>query len=155
MELKKLIINDIKSKGQEVKVRNMLIKEIIFYSFIVKTFDYELPKIEEVYVKQKIEKYRIQLNEVIKILKDDIYSRRAVIQFDMKDKLPECIESLQFLIRNNNLYCFVNQRSLDVENKLYTDIEIAKEFCNEIEKQLNVKLSYIKFMVNSCHYYLK
>lgn len=60
-----------------------------------------------------------QLEYVIKTLANDTYSRKAVMTiYDKQDSKESndnpCTMNIQFLIRNNNLLCFVNMRSNDI-----------------------------------------
>jgi thymidylate synthase len=155
--LQEIILNDIDKHGRIVIVRGMKTKEILDYKFNVDTEDiqYKMIPSELIYVYEKLEKYDYQIFKVLEILKNDLNSRQAILLFDIHDKMPECVVSAHFLIRDKKLICLVTSRSLDVKTKLYTDILIVKKICERIEKELNVQLKYLSFQVNSCHYYTK
>ena len=155
--LQEKILDDINKHGRVVIARGMKTKEILDYKFNVETGDiqYKMIPSEMIYVYEKLEKYDYQIFKAIDILQNDINSRQSIVLFNNDDKMPECLVSAHFFIRNKKLICLVTSRSLDVQNKLYTDILIVKKICERIEKELNVRLSYMSFQVNNCHYYIK
>lgn len=155
MNLQKKLIKQIDYLGKIVKVRGMKTKEIICHTFIVDDYYYELNKIEKEYVRRKLITYKKQINKVLRILEIDTHSRQAVIQFNTNSSKPNCVLSIQFLIRGNQLIVLVTSRSLDVKNKLYTDIEIAKKIAISICDKFNITINCMVFNVASLHYYKK
>lgn len=141
--------------GTKVLVNKKITKELINYSFSTKNFNYLLDTGEIGYVHTKISTYTKQFKRILSILDKDIYSRQAVLSFDITHNKPNCVVLIQFLIRNNKLHTIVYSRSMDILNKLYTDIDIAKNFSNKICKRYEIELDKIIFHVGSLHYYLE
>lgn len=152
-DMKKDLVNTIEKYGRDVNVRGMMTREITCYNFLVTDVNFHLSAEEKEYVDNKIKKYSKEIKKCIKTLKEDRFSRRAVIEFSQKDNPPECFLNIHFLIREEELYTIVSQRSLDINKHLKTDVVIAKKFSDAICENLNVKLKHIKFNVNSAHIY--
>ena len=149
MKLQNELIHLLKKSGCDVIVNNKKTKELIDYSFNVYNFDYKLNFNELLYVRKKLKKYNKQILIAVKKLKNDKFSRQAVIQFNVYNNLPECLIQIQLLIRKDKLYVIVTSRSLDVKTKLFQDIEIARQIAN----MFGFQYEYIKFNVGSLHYY--
>jgi len=154
MKLQNRLIELLEKTGKVVVVRKKTTKELIDFTFLVTEFDYELTPSEKEYVRKKLKKYDKSFNRILLKLKKDVYSRQAVVRFNDEGRFPECFISIQFLIRNNELFTLVNSRSLDVKKKLIQDIEICKKFSEIIENKFKVNLKYIKFRVGSMHFYI-
>jgi len=155
MKLKTKLINYINKNGKIVIVRELKTKEVLNCSFKVKEFDYKLNEEQEKYVKDKLEEYEENIVYAIDSLINDLNSRQSFIQFKILQELPNCVVSIQFIIRNSKLYIIVTSRSLDVKTKLECDIEIAKRISNKICKKFGIELNEILFNVCSMHYYIK
>ena len=154
--LKRRLINDLREYGATTIVANRETKEMLNYSFSIDNNGIvPLTREDKDYVDNKIKEVRNYIDRCKKLLKDDINTRQAIVLFSQLEELPNCFISIQLLVRNKKLYCFCNSRSLDVENKLFTDIEVCRKICKEVCNELNVELEMIKFIVGSIHYYAK
>lgn len=154
MNLQAQLVNEIELYGQSQIVSGKNTKELINYSFSVHDFDYILTDEQRKYVSDKLSDYLDSIMLAINRLKNDINSRQAVIQFDANADMPNCLISIQLLIRNNKLFVIVYSRSLDVTNKLYVDIEIVKRISDMIEKEFSIKLYSMYFHTGSLHVYV-
>lgn len=152
MKLKNELIKELNRKGNIIRVNDKTTIELIDYSFIVQTFDYSVSEKDSKYIQEKFRKYKKNILLIDRIFKEDNNTRQGVIQFNFYDKSPECITQIQFIKRNEQLYTIVTSRSLDVENKLICDIEIARLLSKKINKE-NFPV-IIKFNVGSLHKYL-
>lgn len=102
-----------------------------------------------------------QVEEVIKLLKIDKDSRRAVINLNVpnqnmittKDEI--CTIALQFLIRDNKLDCTCIMRSNDIWYGLPYDCAFFMELQKYIAKRLNVKYGKYTHFAVSLHVYKK
>lgn len=148
------LLKALRTNGNKVVVNKKKTKELINVHFEVNKFDYQINISEIKYIQDKLLQYEQQLIHVIKLLKIDRNSRQAVIVFDQNTDKPNCVVSTQFIIRNNLLYCICNSRSMDIKNKMFTDIEIARLMCSDIlQRFTKVKLHSIFFKIGSAHYY--
>lgn len=135
------------------KIANTI--EILNTNFICTYYNGKLNSKQEKYLKDKINEWKDQIDLCIKRLKEDRNSRRAVIIGDIKQKYPDCIVAIHFLIRNERLYTIVFSRAMDVENKMIQDIKIVSEIVKIIARNLKVKKSgFINWTVGSLHYYV-
>jgi len=153
--IQKELYNFVKEKGRICVIRKQLTKEVCNYSFNVTDFNYKLNKSQYEYVRRKLLKYKKDINQCIKKLVDDNYSRQGVIAFDINSNKPNCVMSLQYLIRNNKIYCIATSRSLDIENKLLQDIEISRKIGEKIKEATGYDFYMTTFNVGSLHFYLK
>lgn len=82
-----------------------------------------------------------QFNYIVEILKQDEHSRKAVMTiYDKRDAFESkdnpCTLNLQFLIRDNKLYCITNMRS----NDLYFGFTYDIPFFTFVQEMLYIKL---------------
>ena len=102
-----------------------------------------------------------QLNYIIKELKKDKYSRRAVITlYDGKEhgkysKDTPCTLSIHFFFtpNSNDLHCTVNMRSNDVFYGLCNDFYCFAKLQELIAKKLKVKAGTYTHFANNIHVY--
>lgn len=100
-----------------------------------------------------------QIEQAIQILKNDKNSRRAVMNinrpnmFKCTTKDSPCTISIQYMIRNNKLHCFVNMRSNDVWLGLPYDIIFFTELQKYIAARLSVDAGFYYHNVASLHLY--
>jgi thymidylate synthase len=94
------------------------------------------------------------LNELIK----DSSSRRAIVcslqpELDsLRTHIP-CITQLQFLIRNNELNCFVYIRSNDMLSAWGSDAYALSQVHFYVAQKLKIKLGYLEIISISAHIY--
>lgn len=102
-----------------------------------------------------------QIENVVSVLSERPYSRRAVIQlFDAEDlarhyKDIPCTCSLQFLIRGNKLHLIVSMRSNDAYLGLPHDVFCFTMLQEYIATILGVELGVYRHFVGSLHLYTK
>lgn len=157
MKIKNRLLHMVKEHGKIVIVRGKKTKEMTGFTFTVRNSDLfnPLTTSEKRYVSIKLKDYAYEIDDVIKKLRKDKYSRQAVLAFAIDCKFPNCLVTLQFLIRNGKLNIFVFSRSLCIKTKLYCDIEIARKIGEIINEEFCTKTNYIRFLVGSLHIYIK
>ena len=102
-----------------------------------------------------------QLDNVVRLLKENQTSRKAVIQlFDSDDlafprKEVPCTCTLQFMIRDRKLHMFTSMRSNDAYFGLPHDIFCFTMLQEIIARTLSVELGTYKHFVGSLHLYEK
>lgn len=100
-----------------------------------------------------------QVEQVISILKENTFSRKAVIQlFDSTDLLGKhkdipCTCNLQFLIRNDKLHLITSMRSNDVWLGFPHDIFCFTMLQEIIARNLSIDIGSYKHFVGSLHLY--
>lgn len=100
-----------------------------------------------------------QIEQVIRILKNDKNSRRAVMNINRPNafkgttKDSPCTISVQYMIRNNKLHCFVNMRSNDVWFGLPYDIVFFTELQKYVAARLSVDAGFYYHNAASLHLY--
>lgn len=100
-----------------------------------------------------------QIKNIIKLLTERPWSRRAVIQlFDASDiveyhKDIPCTCTLQFIVRDSRLFMFTNMRSNDAFLGLPHDIFVFTMIQEIIARSLNCELGTYKHYVGSLHLY--
>lgn len=100
-----------------------------------------------------------QINKVIELLKKDKNSRRAVVNFNVpnvnvietKDEI--CTIALDFLIRDNKLYCTGMMRSNDIWFGMPYDVAFFTEIQKYIAHRVDVECGSYTHFVNSLHVY--
>lgn len=104
-------------------------------------------------------KLKANIPKVIDLLKNDNFSRRAVIElFDNNLKLLDskdipCTLTLHFMIRNYKLHLFVNMRSNDFYLGLPYDVFSFTAIQMLVAKRLNVEVGKYYHHIDSLHYY--
>lgn len=157
-KLKKDLLQELLLSGELIVTRSLETVEITGINFTIIPRSEKLNSEQEQYVTNKIREIDQDLLDCWIKLKRDSSSRQAVIQFTQKTntlELPNCIVSIQFLVRNNRLEILVFQRSLDIINKLKQDVEFVRRIGKILNKTLNIKKIRIKYFVGSVHYYCK
>lgn len=100
-----------------------------------------------------------QIDEIVRLLKKDKNSRRAVIHVhnigDSEIKYAPCIDSIHFLIRNDLLECHSFWRSENALTLLPTNIFEFTMLQELIATQLDVDVGRYVHTVSSLHYYLE
>jgi len=95
--------------------------------------------------------------KIIRILKTDKDSRRAVISLGNTASALQtdvsCINSIQFMIRNNKLNCIVYMRSNDIIWGLCYDLFFLTFLQEMLSYTLNVEIGTYTHIAASLHYY--
>ncbi len=100
-----------------------------------------------------------QLDAVLRILKDDCSTRRAVIQFYSCDDTAEqprdspCALSMHFLLRDNQLHASVVMRSQSALMVMPYDIFLFTMIHELVARELNVECGEYFHYANSLHIY--
>lgn len=100
-----------------------------------------------------------QIEQVIQILKNDKNSRRAVMNINRPDmfrcttKDSPCTISIQYMIRNSKLHCFVNMRSNDVWLGVPYDIVFFTELQKYVAALLSIDVGFYYHNAASLHLY--
>ncbi len=89
----------------------------------------------------------------IQILRRDSNSRRATIQLsDVNDgEEVECLNVVQFFIRDGYLHVIAFARSLDVGRKLFDDVVAVARVAARVVEALEVRPGSIRFYAGSAH----
>lgn len=102
-----------------------------------------------------------QILFVVKELKRNKYSRRAVIDVrdnsvDMFNEHPACLQHIQFLLRDNGLNMIVTMRSNDAFNACFMNMfAFILGIQKEVADKLNVEVGEYIHNVGSFHIYKK
>ena len=100
-----------------------------------------------------------QVEKVIELLTTDPLSRRAVVNINVPNesvietKDEPCTIALQFMIRNNKLYCTSIMRSNDVWRGFPYDIAFFASLQKYIAHRLNLRCGPLTHFVVSLHVY--
>jgi len=81
-----------------------------------------------------------------KILKNEDFTSRQLVLRCFNLHNTWCQISLQFIIRNKNLYCMMNLRSSDIK-KLEDDIKIAKLLSDIVYKEYSKKIELKRIII--------
>ena len=98
-------------------------------------------------------------DETLRLLSEDPATRRATIDLSSQTSLtatqPDvpCISTIQFLIREKRLHCFVTMRSCDVIYGLCYDVYLVTMLQEIMSVQLGVELGEYHHASSSMHYY--
>lgn len=102
-----------------------------------------------------------QIEQIIELLKKDPTSRRAVLNISdpsinrITTKDMQCTVCLQFLLRDNKLYCTTYMRSNDVWRGLPYDVIYFTFLQKYIASELGVRVGTYTHFVGSMHMYLR
>ena len=100
-----------------------------------------------------------QIDFVIKELKEDPNSRRAVILIrnyrDIGSPDPACLQHIQYTIRNNKLNCYVLFRSNDACKASFMNMFALIMLQKKIADELGIKVGTYTHRANSFHCYQK
>jgi thymidylate synthase len=154
MRLQNDLLAILRKHGKTEIVKGKKMKELYGQSFFVTSYDYILNKNKMDYVYNKITTYRYNILQVIKKLEKDKQTRQAMLMFNLNGNKPNCIVSIQFMIRKSELHVFVYSRSLDVKKRLLQDIEIVKRMSDIVSKYFVINTKSIRFFVGNMHYYV-
>lgn len=104
------------------------------------------------------QRYSKWLKFVIDELKRDPNSRRAVIsvrdnELDAGNDNPACLQSIQFLIRNNKLHMFVMFRSNDAVRASFMNMFALTELQKKVADILGIEIGTYTHYANSYHVY--
>ena len=118
-----------------------------------------LPKFDREFADMRLrvvrDKIHFSLNEAIKLLKEDPYTRRAyVLEPDYHPYNVPCVLLYQFLIRQDKLEMIVYMRSSDFINVLPLDIYVFQNIMNDVRKALKVEEGAIHIHIGSLHRYV-
>lgn len=102
-----------------------------------------------------------QLAKVIELLRKDPTSRRAVINLNVPNehvietKDEPCTVSIQFLLRDNKVYCTTYMRSNDIWFGFPYDVVFFTELQRIVAQELHANLGTYTHLVGSLHMYDK
>jgi len=108
------------------------------------------PSIED---EQERERFLNTLKQLCELFLDnDINSRRIAIQEKYCDnnKLASCMSFVQFLIRENTVFCYCVMRS-EIDYIHEWDCDTLRIMTEYIKNKYSIKKSKIKMIVNSYH----
>ncbi len=101
-----------------------------------------------------------QWDNIVKILKQDPESRRAVLtlhnrNYDSNATTCDqpCLETVQFLLRKGQLHCIATMRSNDAIWGLCYDVFFVTMLQERLATQLGVRLGWYQHIANSMHVY--
>lgn len=94
-----------------------------------------------------------QLDRVVKLLRKDASSRRAVVVLAKSFGVPPCHSLLQFLVRDGCLNTYVFVRSLDFVKGLPYDARTWSIVASVIASTLRLSRGRLVFFVSSFHVY--
>ena len=98
-----------------------------------------------------------EFDKTIALLKGDNDTRQAVLQIPIMPnrgkKDTPCTSSIQFILRDNKLYCTVYMRSNDIWLGFPYDVFNFTMWQIEIAKRLGVELGWYRHVVGSLHVY--
>jgi len=96
------------------------------------------------------------IDSITKILSKDSTTKRAVITMigSSKGDVP-CLNVIQFLIREENLYVNYFARGQDIFNKFYADVICVLDIAEEVKNRLNKTEIYVSGTIGSAHIYLE
>lgn len=101
-----------------------------------------------------------QWERLVKLLKSDLQSRRAILQFSepelnlsVESKDVPCTSTIQFLVRNNKVHAIVYMRSNDAIWGLPYDIFLFTMLQELLACELNLELGEYTHIVGSLHIY--
>ena len=106
------------------------------------------------------ERYSHQLPFIIKDLKRNKYSRRAIMnirdfEVDSINTEPACLQSIQFFIRDDALHCKILFRSNDLPQAFFFNAFALSRLQEKVAAELNVKVGSYTHRSNSMHCYEK
>jgi len=106
------------------------------------------------------ERYAYQLPFIISELKRNPYSRRAVMnirdfEIDSKNSDPACMQSIQYLIRDNKLHCKIMFRSNDLAEAFFYNAFALIRLQEKVAAELGVGVGTYTHRSNSMHCYEK
>lgn len=89
----------------------------------------------------------------VQALRRDLHTRRAIVQLSDLDEGEEkdCLNVVQFLVRDGYLHVVVFARSLDVKRKLRSDVVAVGRAASIVLEELKVKPGLIRFYAGSAH----
>lgn len=101
-----------------------------------------------------------QLPKVINLLREDGFSRRAVIdvrdwKHDIDSENPACLQHIQFFIRNNKLDMYVLFRSNDAVKATFMNAFALIMLQKRVADELGVEVGTYTHTANSFHCYEK
>lgn len=100
-----------------------------------------------------------QLVHVIKLLRDNIHSRQAVIQFKwpttVESKDIPCTVALQFMVFHNRVYAHTYMRSNDLWYGMPYDVVYFTALQQIVANELNLELGHYTHTVGDIHLYEK
>jgi thymidylate synthase len=155
-KLKNKVDSFINRNGIVSIIKNQKVSEVLNYRYRYdSTLKINVTDDEIKYVIDKLNTYEESLKNAINYLKNDIYNRQSLVQFDQSQPFPNCTVSIQFQIRKNTLYTTVFQRSQDID-KMAMDCEIFNRMSLYIIKNFeNVDSYKVIVFVSNMHKILK
>ena len=91
-----------------------------------------------------------------RLLEKNPTTRKAVLTFIPygDEKIP-CINSIQFMIRNNMLDIVYNARGQDIYRKFPCDAMCMAEYAVDVAKMIGIRLGNAAGNISSAHIYMK
>lgn len=90
------------------------------------------------------------LKSSAKLLQDKT-TRQAIIHIGHNEKLPSCLTTIQFLIRDKHLNLIASFRSWELEEFAFYDICLLTQIANELAKQIRVPVGMMTINASSAH----
>ncbi len=99
-----------------------------------------------------------QLSEAIRLIKEDPYSRRIIINLwnpkeQNKMALPPCLFIYQFYVDGNELSCLMTQRSSDISLAGFWNIATGSLLTYMIARMTGLKPKRLKWSIGDAHIY--
>jgi thymidylate synthase len=86
-----------------------------------------------------------ELFEKFELFKQDKHSRQVLFTDDC------CISMIHYLIRNNEIYCYMHMRSSDCEKKLFSDLYVVHKITRKLQDMMGINLVNFYFNSDSMH----
>jgi hypothetical protein len=89
-------------------------------------------------------------------ISDTILQKAAMFDFDINTRRVLwtddcCISMLQYIVRENYLYCYLHFRSSDIKNKLFSDLNLIHNITRRLQDKLGIYNATILVIANSFH----
>jgi len=119
--------------GASARSERGLVKQLLNVQYeFDDTTKYDEDTVDHEYVNRMIREYHDEINRCVEILNAGApFSRRAVVQFDVANKL-ECTVAMQIQLAQRCLVASVFQRSQDVDLIFKEDVPLFSEICRRV-----------------------
>lgn len=118
--------------------------------FVEKMLNAEPPSCEDfeerIYLQRLLDKY------CTLYMDDDLFTRRVALQpkYDNDENLASCMSMIQFIIRDNTVYCYCTMRS-EINTTHNWDCDTLFILTEYVQKRYNIQNKQIYMTVNSYH----
>lgn len=133
-----------------IRNQNYLEEEKPVQFFIEKTLNTEPPSKEDFEERIYLQKL---LNKFCTLyMDDDLFTRRVVLQpkYDNDENLASCMSMIQFLIRDNTVFCYCTMRS-EINTTHNWDCDTLFLLTEYVQKRYFIQNKQIYMTVNSFH----